>query len=271
MAAPPVPVEGRVRSADGTEIGFLQVGRGPSVVFCHGSLATGDDWLPVALRLADRYTCFLMSRRGRGRSATSGERSLARDAEDVVSVRAAAGPGAHVVGHSYGAVCVLEAAVRWRVDEAKLVLYEPPLPIDREIPTAALETYRAAIDAGRAEEALLEGFRTFVRMPEPELAALRKSMIWRQALKLAPTWLPELEALARLSLGAERYRGVSATTLLLLGGETAPHHRLAIAELQRMLPAARTATIEGHGHTAHVTAAAVVAATLAEFLGDRFP
>src|SRR5262245_57075147 len=32
------------RSADGTSIGFVQLGAGPAVVFVHGSLSTGDDW-----------------------------------------------------------------------------------------------------------------------------------------------------------------------------------------------------------------------------------
>lgn len=262
------PVEGHVRSADGTQIGYLKVGRGPSVVFCHGSLATGDDWLPVALRLADRFTCFVMSRRGRGRSQAGGEQSLERECEDIAAVREAAGSGAHLVGHSYGAICVLEALLRSPPDGGKLVLYEPPLPIDEPVVGAALQTYRTAIAENRFEDALLAGFRDFVRLPEDELATLRKSMIWRQALKLAPTWLPELEVTAKLPLGAERYRAITAPTLLLIGGETAAHHRRAVAGLQRTMPAAQIATIAGHGHTAHTTASARVAATIAEFLAE---
>lgn len=267
MAAPAVPVESHVRSADGTDIGMLTLGRGPAVVFCHGSLATGDDWLPVAFQLASRFTCHLMSRRGRGRSAAGPVHTLQSDCEDLAAVRGAAGAGAHVVGHSYGAICVLET-MRRAADAAKLVLYEPPLPIDEPVVGPALSAYRAAIEAGRPEDALLEGFRSFVRLPEDEIAALRKSLMWRQSIKLAPTWLPELEAIAALPLGVERYRSLAAPTLLLEGGATAPHHRVAVAALQRALPAARTATIDGHGHTAHVTAAGRVAAAIAQFLAE---
>ena len=46
--------EGWVRSADGTRIGFRRLGRGPAVVFVHGSVSTHTDWMPVAELLANR-------------------------------------------------------------------------------------------------------------------------------------------------------------------------------------------------------------------------
>src|SRR5690606_30206164 len=97
---------------DGTRIGYLRLGEGPGLVFSHGSLTTGDDWLPVASRLADRFTCYVMSRRGRGRSAAGPAHSLERECEDIAAVLAEAGPGAYLLGHSYGAICALETALR---------------------------------------------------------------------------------------------------------------------------------------------------------------
>lgn len=261
----PARTEGHVRSADGTRIGFLKLGSGPGLVFCHGSLSTGHDWLPVATRLADRFTCYVMSRRGRGRSDEAPDRSLDREIEDITAVLEAAGPGAHLLGHSYGAICALETAGRSsRVD--RLVLYEPPLPVDGPVVGPALETYRAAIASGRHEDALLAGFGHFARLPADEIEMLRKTMVWREALKLAPTWLPELEAIAALEPGLERYRRMERPTLLLFGSTTAPHHRVAIDALRNTLPAARTIAIEGQGHSAHLMTPARVADAVAEFL-----
>jgi hypothetical protein len=56
--------EGAVWSTDGTSIGFLKLGTGPGLVIVHGSLTTGEEWIPIASLLAHRFTCFLMDRRG---------------------------------------------------------------------------------------------------------------------------------------------------------------------------------------------------------------
>ena len=46
---------GRLRSGDGTQLGYLSLGEGPLVVCLHGGFNSGLDWLPVARLLADRY------------------------------------------------------------------------------------------------------------------------------------------------------------------------------------------------------------------------
>ena len=100
------------RSADGTSIGFVRLGSGPAVVFVHGSLSTGDDWLQVATAMTEQFTCFIMDRRGRGRSGDASDYSLDREYEDIKAVLDIVGPGTHLLGHSYGAICALGAALR---------------------------------------------------------------------------------------------------------------------------------------------------------------
>ena len=117
--------EHTVHSADGTKIGFVRLGSGPSLVLVHGGVNTRDAWLPVATVIANQFTCYVMDRRGRGRSGDGPEHSLDRECEDIKAVLDFAGPGAHLLGHSYGAICALEAACRFPV--GRLVLYEPPL------------------------------------------------------------------------------------------------------------------------------------------------
>ena len=80
------------------------------VVLVHGSLATGADEWQAQRSLADEgFRLLVPDRRGYGRSpAVKGEDFLV-DADDVADLM---GNGAHLVGHSYGGLGALFAAVR---------------------------------------------------------------------------------------------------------------------------------------------------------------
>jgi pimeloyl-ACP methyl ester carboxylesterase len=257
-------IEGVVRSADGASIGFLQLGSGPAVVFAHGSLSTGESWLQVAAAMAGKFNCCLLDRRGRGLSGDAGDYSIEKEVEDIQAVLDAAGPGSSLLGHSYGAVCALEAALRVRID--RLVLYEPPLPVDGPLVGSALEPYRKAIANNQLDEALMIGLTQFVRMNPTDIAGFRASPGWKALAALTPGWTRELIALDQLDSNLERYRQVEAPTLLLLGANTQPHHRRASAELAKVLPNSITVQLEGQGHTANLTAPDVVAREMSDFL-----
>ena len=59
---------GSAVSADGTTIGYRQLGRGPGIIVVHGSMSSGYYHLQLAEALADAFTLYLLDRRGRGRS-----------------------------------------------------------------------------------------------------------------------------------------------------------------------------------------------------------
>ena len=59
---------GAVTSADGTEIGYLRLGRGPAVVVLHGSNESAASHTQLAQALASEFTVYLPDRRGRGLS-----------------------------------------------------------------------------------------------------------------------------------------------------------------------------------------------------------
>lgn len=258
--------EGEVRSADGTSIGYLKVGSGPALVVAHGSLSTGDEWLPVANGLADRFTCYLMDRRGRGRSGGFGEYSLSKEAEDAKAVLDAAGSESALLGHSYGAVCALEAARRYSVP--KLILYEPPLPIHGSVVGPAFEDFKAAVAQKDFDQALTIALRDIIKAPEADIEGLRSSPQWAPTAALTPTWIPECEVMKRLEPGTTRFADVTTPTLLLLGTATPPHHKDATRALQDTLPDARTVEIADQGHVAHLAATDEVVAAIARFLED---
>jgi pimeloyl-ACP methyl ester carboxylesterase len=258
------PVAQHVTSGDGTGIDVLTVGCGPPIVFVHGSLTTGREWLPVASLLADRFTGLVMNRRGRSSGHDVTPYSLDAECHDIAAVIAASGADAHIVGHSYGAVCALETARRRAT--GRLILYEPPLPIDGRIVGGVLTPLRRAVRSGRVDEALTIGLTQLMGIGGEQLAALRATPRWAELLALTPSAVRELEVVDALEIGTDRFAGVSAPTLLLAGTRTAPYYKSAVTALQRTLPDARTQWIEDQGHDAHLNAPAVVAAMIADFL-----
>ena len=98
-------------------------GSGVPVVLVHGSLATGADEWQAQRSLADEgFRLLVPDRRGYGRSpAVKGEDYLV-DADDVAELM---GNGAHLVGHSYGGLGALFAAVRRPDATLSLTLLEP--------------------------------------------------------------------------------------------------------------------------------------------------
>ena len=99
-------------------------GDGEPVLFVHGSFARGGLTWAAQRPLADRYRLLLVDRRGYGDSPPTRGEDFDRDADDIAELL---GDGAHLVGHSYGAVASLIAAGRRPGAARSLVVIEPPL------------------------------------------------------------------------------------------------------------------------------------------------
>ena len=261
-----MPTSTTTVSADGTPIAFRTLGRGPALVVVHGSIATGEQWLPVAEALAGSSTCHLVDRRGRGGSGDAGPYSLDAEADDVRAVLAAVGPGAALLAHSYGAVVALQALVAGAQPSA-VVLYEPPLPVGGPVAGPAVEPFEELVASGDLDAALALALTDVVRVPAPVVAGLRSGPLWAGMAALTPTWGREFRAIDGLAPGVDRYAAVRAPTLCLVGGATSAHQVAATAALAGVLPDVRTATLPGQGHFAHVAAPDLVAAEVRGFLG----
>lgn len=258
--------EGSVYSADGTRIGFFRLGEGPAVIFVHGSISTHTDWMPVAKLLSRSFSCVVMDRRGRGKSALENSPySMERECEDIAAVAEAAGPGAALVGHSYGALCTLETALR--VPVPRMVIYEPPLRVGGPIAGQYLAPYAAAIERGDIDAALEIGFARFTRFSDSAIARMRSSRAWPHQRALAPTWTRELQVMDSINPDVERYRSLTCPIMLLAGSES-PEHPMkdAVRALAKAIPAMSVETITGHGHVGMRTAPALVAPLISHFL-----
>jgi pimeloyl-ACP methyl ester carboxylesterase len=98
-------------------------GDGEPVVFVHGSFVRGGASWAAQRPLADRYRLLFVDRRGFGDSPPTGGEDFDRDADDVAELLE---DGAHLVGHSYGAVVSLIAGGRRPGAARSLAVIEPP-------------------------------------------------------------------------------------------------------------------------------------------------
>ncbi|MCP2340433.1 alpha/beta fold hydrolase [Actinomadura rupiterrae] len=128
----------------------------PRAVFVHGSMSWGDD--PVSgfaaqEALAERFRLVLMDRRGHGGSPDAGpafRSDYLADADDIAELLDG---GAHLVGHSYGAVGAMMAAARRPEDVLSLTLIEPGC-------------YQAAADDPQVAAALQANREAYADFPE---------------------------------------------------------------------------------------------------------
>jgi pimeloyl-ACP methyl ester carboxylesterase len=255
-----------VRSKDGTRIGYSRLGQGPSVVFVHGSLSMGSDWQGVAACMSRQFTCFLMDRRGHGRSeAGASAYSVAREYEDVVAVLFAAGDDACLFGHSYGAICAMGAAMR--ISVRRLVLYEPPLPVGGLVAGENFEPFYRSVADGRLDDALDIGLRKFVEFPDAHVHKMRSSRSWPRLASQVPSWPRELKAMDGLPGNVSACAALTCPTLLLLGTETPEHpFRHAFSALAQTLPNVRTASLPGQTHMPSRSAQGLIAQRVSVFL-----
>lgn len=115
------------RTADGIDLVYRSVGAGPHVLLLHGTSTDHTTWEPVQSALAEHFQLSILARRGRCGSGDSLPYVLQREFEDVATLADALGGPVDIVGHSFGALCALEGALR-STNVRRLVLYESPLP-----------------------------------------------------------------------------------------------------------------------------------------------
>jgi pimeloyl-ACP methyl ester carboxylesterase len=162
----------------------------------------------------------------------------------------AIGKPVFILGHSYGAICSLEAALL--TDKiSRLILYEPPIPTGLPMyPPGVPDRIQALVDSGELEAALELFFREIVRMPEDELEDFRRLPMWSARISFTPTIPRELTLDRIYSFNAEKFAGLQVPTMLLLGGDSPSLFRQAIESVDSVLPDSRVVILPGQRHIA---------------------
>lgn len=242
-----------VTSKDGTSIAYEHSGTGPPLVLVHGTTADHTRWRPILLSLEERFTVYAVDRRGRGGSGDAATYALAREFEDVAAVVDSIDQPVHLLAHSYGALCSMEAALLTG-NIRKLILYEPPFSTSEPMyPPGSRQKLERLHAEGEMEQLLMAFMTEVVRMPPQDVEALRNDASWPTRLALAPT-IPREMSNEDYVFEPERFRNLMTPTLLLMGSESPRFLQKPCEALASVMPDARLVVMEGQGHAAMNTA-----------------
>jgi pimeloyl-ACP methyl ester carboxylesterase len=258
----------KVTSKDGTSIAFWRSGEGPPLLLVHGATADHTTtWRFVRPKLERHFTVYAMDRRGRGGSGDAPDYKLQREAEDVAAVVDAINEPVNVLGHSYGGLCALHAALI-TPNLRRLIVYEGvPLRGADEVGPSIIDRMQAMLETGDMEGVLVTMYRDLVEMPPEELELLRSQRdAWAVRLRNAPTLPRELRALERYTLAPERFESMETPTLLLVGGDSPPRELENARGVAEALPEARVVILPGQQHAAMYTAPELFVREVVAFL-----
>ena len=208
----------RAVSTDGTEIAGRVMGNGPALVLVHGGIGDGESaWAAMLPHLADRFTCYLPSTRGRGLSADDPDHSPPRLEDDVAAFVDSIGEPVYVVGWSGSGAWVLGAAARCDA-VAAVAVYEPTLILmmgDDEL-AEALGTIQQ-VGAAAADGHLTDAVHTFASWicTEQERAALAQT-------NFDEVWAMRVPAMLRFVQQDGSYEGPRSTDPEILARITVP-------------------------------------------------
>lgn len=245
----------KIISKDGAPIAYQRSGAGPPLVLVHGTTAAHSRWAPILPALEQHFAVYAIDRRGRGESGDGQSYTIEREYEDVAAVVDSIGEPAHLLGHSFGALCALEAALLTSYVR-RLVLYEPPMPLSGAslYPEGMIDLLQAMLEAGDREAVLTVFFREVVRMPPHEFERYRSLPAWQARLAAAHTIVRESRAEERYEFKAERFKSLHAPTLLLLGGDSSQSFKAITTAVDAALPNSQIVVMPGQQHIAMDTA-----------------
>lgn len=254
---------GSVTSADGTVIGYRQMGVGPAVILLHGGLQSSQNFMRLAGALADAFTLYVPDRRGRGLSGGFAY-SMQNAVEDVSALLERSG-AQRVFGLSSGALIALQSALQLP-QITKLALYEPPLSVHGSTPVGWLPRFDQEVSQGRLGSALvttlqgLEDDSFLTKMPRALTTPFLNLAIKPQGShtqgdeaplgQIVPTMHYDIELVKETADRLTSYAAVTADVLLLGGSKSQNYLRYSLDQLERVLPHARRIEFAGANHIA---------------------
>lgn len=249
----------KIISKDGTPIAYEHSGAGPPLVLVHGTAASHARWASILPTLRQHFSVYAVDRRGRGESGDADAYTIEREFEDIAAIVDSIGEQVNqqvnLLGHSYGALISLEAALLSQ-NIRRMVLYEPPIPLAgfQIYPEGIVERLQALLNAGDREGVLVTLLREVVEMPSSEIVLLQSQPAWSARVAAAHTIPREIRAEAQYRFEPERFKDISTPTLLLTGGESPPFMKASVEAVNAALPNSRIAVMPRQQHIADQTA-----------------
>ncbi len=256
-----------IKSKDGIVIAYKKKGDGPPLVLIHGTGSDHTRWITVLPELERHFTVYAVDRRGRGESGDADSYSIDLEYDDIVAVVESISEPVNLLGHSYGAICCLEASLKTSKIK-KLILYEPPIHTNTGMKSSSdsLERVKEAIREGENEKALLIFLQEIVKVPGHEILILRSLPNWPSRLAAAHTIPREEESVRNYVFKPSRFSKMYTQTLLLLGSDSPPLFQDAIKTLKDSIPNSRVIVMPGQQHAAMDTAPEIFLREVINFL-----
>ena len=258
---------GTVTTVSGTPVAYWRYGKGPPLVLVHGAVADHSRWNPVLPALEERFTVYAIDRRGRGGSGDAEDYSVEEEFEDVAAVVDSLGEPVNLLGHSYGGLLALEAALLTR-NVRKLVLYDPGIEVGGEeiYPHEVVERMEAMLEAGDRAGVVETTMREVAGLAPEVIEYMRAQPIWQARVDAAHTIPRELRAVKAYSFDPERFRDLATPALLVAGGDSPVALRKAAEAVDEALSDSHHVVMEGQGHSAMDTGTDLFTAEVLNFL-----
>jgi pimeloyl-ACP methyl ester carboxylesterase len=249
-------------------IAYEASGSGPSVLLVHGALSDRRHAFGAVRPLLERrVTVYALDRRGHGDSGDAPVYAPGCEHEDVAAVLAAVPGPVDLVGHSFGALCALEAA-RAGAEIRRLVLYEGVPRDGRTIsPDGLAARAEVLLRQGRAEAALDLILAEVEHHGPARLARDHRAPSWSASVAGVAVLDRELEVENEYRFAPERYANVAAPALVLAGAESVPSIRADAKAVAAGLPDARLTLLAGQRHGCLHRAPELFADVVLDFLG----
>jgi pimeloyl-ACP methyl ester carboxylesterase len=230
-----------VTSADQLEV--ETIGEGPPVLFVHGTVVGANSTWRKQRQLAERWRLIIPSRPGFGNSPPLERNDFEAEAPLFAELL---GDGAHLVGHSYGAVIALLAAAERPEAVRSLAVSEPG-------------SLRVAAGTPEVDEMIANGERLFSEgIDLPNETFLRFFRSGAGSANVTPGELPEelVRGVERLKaerpsweaeIPLERLASAGFPILVVSGGHSPVFE--AVSDALAGATGAERAVISGRGHT----------------------
>ena len=275
----PVGAHSDVEVGDDLQLHVIRKGTGPPVILLHGFTGSAETWSALSKSLEAGYSTLSIDLAGHGKSSSpeeSGRYALDRSADDLAHVLDALKvERAAVVGYSLGGRAALHFALRHPSRVAALVLESASPGI---IDVSCRERRRVS-DFALANMIEQDGVEAFVdyweklpiwnsqrSLPVEVQGALRAQRLANDARGLA-------NSLRGAGAGAEADVTSALDTFsvptLLIAGELDHKYVVASRLMAGSMLRARSAIVDGAGHTVHLERAEIFAGLVTTFLKEQ--
>ncbi len=262
---------------NGTQIRYIEQGRGAPVVFVHGGVSDHRAWEAQRETVAKRYRFIAIDQRYFGAAPWSDDGSLFSQATHIADLAAFVrslnvGP-VDVVGHSYGAVIALGLAVQHPELVRGLFINEPPLPSvltdpnDQKLASEESKGLAAASTAAKAGDTA-EATRLFVDWVNGQAGAFDALPEELKAMHLdnARTMPRQLDPPPPAPITCAQLAHLRVSVVITKGELTRPFFRVIAEGTHRCVAESQLVTIAGAQHRAPLQAPALFNHALLSFL-----